>query len=430
AAQFSDRLPSREQTLVDANHLYQTGDLVAIDTLRAFVQRYPDDAEGWYQLAEAQYRARHLLALDDQELYAPFDRVFEIDSTLTPALIHALELSVADADSARFVRYLRALESGSAPGPAERFRTARRVIDAGPDSVVPILVRTARSTGYDPMQLAIDVLTLLVGARRTDRLPLVQAADTLLATLSERDARRLDVLALKVRLLNGAGRSDAARDAAGQVVSDAPLEAARLLLSPAVAGASGMAGAVADGVRALDAVHPFSLDEEQAVRYWRALVAIRLNDLAEATRIAGAGTAAVSRTGADPYRGLFRAVRGWTDLVRGDTTSGVAALRDGLREAGYWPWVTRDAAPLRLVLARTLVARPSTREEGMRLLRLGIRPDAPDLARLAAGELARAFIAAGNSPEATRRYLRQLDYWRGSDSTLQLIIDEARRREH
>jgi len=427
AAQFGDRLPAREHSLINANRLYQAGDLAAIDTLSAFVIRYPDDAEGWYQLGEAQYRARHLLALDDEALLAPYDRVFEIDSTLTPALIHALELSVAAPDSSRFSRYLRALDAGSTTGPAEQFRAARQIIDAGPDSTVPMLARIAGGVGYDPMQLAIDVLGLLAGTGEMERLPLIEAADTLLALLPAGDARRLEVLQLDIRLLISAGRMSAAREAALPIAESDPLTAAGLLLAPAIPGAPGMSGAVADGVRDLDATEPFAPEERQAVRYWRALVALRLGDLAEARQAVSEGNADLAASGPDPYRGLFGAVRGWSSLIRGDTAAGVTAMRRGLRDAGYWPWVSRDAAPLRLVLAQTLVAQPATRAEGLGMLAEGIRFDTPDLVPLALLARARALEASGQLSTAREEWRRLLVLWHDGDDVIRPILTEAER---
>ncbi len=104
AARQADRLPLRERELVVANRLFQQGRLAALDTLRAYIARYPEDAEGWYQYGTVQYEARHLIAVTPQELYAPFDRVHELDASLTPALIRAVELTLEEGDSVRFAR--------------------------------------------------------------------------------------------------------------------------------------------------------------------------------------------------------------------------------------------------------------------------------------------------------------------------------------
>ncbi len=58
AERFAERLPARERALVVAHRLHEDGESAAPDSLRAFVERFPDDAVGWHLLADAQYHAR------------------------------------------------------------------------------------------------------------------------------------------------------------------------------------------------------------------------------------------------------------------------------------------------------------------------------------------------------------------------------------
>jgi len=88
ATRFSAALPPRIRALLSAYQLFQAGESAAADSARAYVQRFPDDADGWYLLGEAQYHARAASPLPPADLIAPFDRVIALDSTLTPAAIH------------------------------------------------------------------------------------------------------------------------------------------------------------------------------------------------------------------------------------------------------------------------------------------------------------------------------------------------------
>ncbi len=88
AYDLRERLPERENALVVANYLWYEGQTdEALDSARAFVERAPDDADGWFQLGDIQFHAR-LRQLQPAELRAPFERVLELDPSLTPALFH------------------------------------------------------------------------------------------------------------------------------------------------------------------------------------------------------------------------------------------------------------------------------------------------------------------------------------------------------
>ena len=125
AAQQSDRLVPRERSLVAANELFASGDVAVVDTMRAYVASYPDDIDGWFLLADAQYHAQSLLALSEDELLAPFDRVLELDGSLTPALIHPLELTMAYDDRERYDRYVEQLERNAGGAGGAVYHTIR-----------------------------------------------------------------------------------------------------------------------------------------------------------------------------------------------------------------------------------------------------------------------------------------------------------------
>ncbi len=107
AFRFSGRLPPRSRRLLEGYRAFDEGSPRAIDSMRAYVARYPEDPEGWYTYGEALFHLRELVPYPADTILAAFDKVIASDSTLTPALIHPLELTLGNRDSARFGRYLR-----------------------------------------------------------------------------------------------------------------------------------------------------------------------------------------------------------------------------------------------------------------------------------------------------------------------------------
>ncbi|NIM52873.1 MAG: protein kinase [Gemmatimonadales bacterium] len=430
AAEQADRLPPRERTLVLANRMFQEGHVAAIDTLRSYVERYPDDAEGWFQYADVQYRARYLMAFSLEQLYAPFDRVYELDSTLTPALIHPIELSLESHDSVRFERYFGALQLGSVAAEIERFERARTMLHSPPDSAVALLSATARGRGYDPIQDAVDLLQILLGAVPAPSgltPPVVRAIDAVLEATPQRDSRRADLLAEKVRALNGHGRLAEARATADSLWAASPSLARMVSLLPVVAGYVPRAS-TQRAIRRLEAAQPIDLREQQEVDYWRALVALSQGDVSGARALAAEGLGRDTTDGTAPYHGLFRGLQGWAHLIEGDTVAGTALLRSGLEDAGYWPWVTLNAAPLRYQLAKALAARPVTREEGVRRLRYGIGPHDREflpISRLALGE---ALEAPGDVEGALSAYREFVASWDRTDPELRPWVTDALER--
>jgi hypothetical protein len=426
AAQFRSRLPAREQTLVLANQLFEAGRLEALDTLRSYVSRYPDDAEAWYQLGSVQYRARHLIAAGPAELYNPFNRVLEIDSTLTPAIIHPIELSLAERDSSRFHRYFQALQATSLAPEVEGLDRARRLLWDEQQDAVAFLDALARGPGADPLQDAIDALdVLLVRApmsRDTTLVTGLDAVDAVLGRTPATDARYARLLATKVGLLYAAGRLEEARVLAQRLADIDPARARRAMLLPVLAGYAPYRGGPGPG----DGGDSTMLEEEQLERtYWRALDAVARRDTAAARQIVEEGLASTSRDETAPYRGLFSAVLGWIDILGGEASSGVSRMSSGLEQAGYLPWVMEIAAPLRFHLARTLASQPRTRPEGIRRLRYGTAPTDFELVPISLLELGRALQASGDLGGAVDAYRALTRWWSNADPELQPLVAEA-----
>ncbi len=431
AAELAALLPPRERTLVAANRLFQIGQLAALDILRSYLTQYPADAEGWYQFANAQYHARTLIAASPQELYAPFDRVRELDPALTPALIRLLEISMEEGDSLRFADYFAALGRTSAVAEIERFEMVGRLLWGPADSTVTLLVDAATGLGSDPVRDAVELLRHLTrGSLRSpdwNRTTLLRAIDTLLVVVSASDARYVDLLAEKTRTLHALGNLAEARQLSDSIAESAPIIATSVALTPLIAGVTSTRSAHV--ARSLEQADAGDLAEQQLLDYWRALSALTVGDVATARRLAATGLerdTAGNRTA--PFLGLFKGVLGWSDIIAGDTTAGLTRLESGLREAGYLPWVASNSTPLRFRLAETLALQPATRDKGLRRLRYSIGPDDRGFGPPSRLALGRALEAANDQAGAVEAYRVVVEWWEQADPELQSWVDEAKSR--
>ncbi|HJS47049.1 MAG TPA: serine/threonine-protein kinase, partial [Gemmatimonadales bacterium] len=122
ALQYADRLPAKERGILTGYRLFADRDPAAADTFAALTRANPDDPDAWYLLGEARMHSRSSVPWSVEEIVGPFDRVLALDSTLTPAVIHPVEIALATRDSARYVRYMPVLSGAAAAGYAERFR--------------------------------------------------------------------------------------------------------------------------------------------------------------------------------------------------------------------------------------------------------------------------------------------------------------------
>ena len=107
AAALSDRLPTRESTLLaisSAISNQRAHDHLA--DLRGYLQRYPDDPDGWYMLGEVGLHASEPEGITDAEVQRALYRAVDQDPTFLPYYDHALEWSSAKGDGERFMPLL------------------------------------------------------------------------------------------------------------------------------------------------------------------------------------------------------------------------------------------------------------------------------------------------------------------------------------
>lgn len=125
AWRLAHRLPPRERSLVGANRLHEQGDLAALDSLQRFVTLYPDDADGWELLGDAQL---HSVEVTGRPLASPryaFDHAIALDSSAAPAYMHPLDLALMLGDSVTFDRHMEGFARSAAPEQVGFYRNAR-----------------------------------------------------------------------------------------------------------------------------------------------------------------------------------------------------------------------------------------------------------------------------------------------------------------
>lgn len=114
AVALADRMPEREALLLRVKRGLLTGDFRMVDTLRAAVRRYPDDAEAWYLLADTYLHSGARLPSNLEEIEEAFSRAVELEPGFAPYLLHWVDLGMWwEPDSAEAVARLERLRRQS-----------------------------------------------------------------------------------------------------------------------------------------------------------------------------------------------------------------------------------------------------------------------------------------------------------------------------
>lgn len=416
ALRFSSRLQDRERALITAYDLFSRGKLAAIDSMEKYVNAWPDDIEGWNLLGETQYHTRYLNGLDEATLLRPFDKVLSLDSSLSPAAIHPIELTLGSRDSVRFQRYLRVLEKDAAPEEAAAYRAAGEVVWGGeiPDSA------TAEQLSHHSGAIASATLVApLVGPQATPEgalqgyaifsKALMQRANNPQAAANFASGRGFLLAGLgqfgtALKLVDSLG--PAGREAGGGIV----LLPIMMGMAPPGFGKEMLAGASRTPIQ--NVFHGYlmiatGLAQGETVRSGKLLDSL-----------------ARDSTQMPPFlRGAYRGAKGWHAILQGDTIGGLRELRAGAEQAGQGN--TFFTAPIRMELAATLVARPASRDEGMRLLRSGFDTDL-GIKPFTYFALGRAAELANQKDSALAAYGQFLRLWAQADSMGQPRVQEAK----
>jgi tetratricopeptide (TPR) repeat protein len=427
ALRHADRLPTRERTLMAGHLLHERGITAALDTLETYVARYPDDVEGRFLLADARFHMQHIAGFELEMLYSGFEQVLERDPSLTPALLHLLQLSLAYDDSARYHRYLDAYEAGMAdPSEVQLFRRAA-LIWTRPDSLPPEFAMVMES---HPGHLSYWLTQAMYTSDRLMPDVLLEYVDSAGETIEvPEDFGGTSGFFLhfwKAEILSSLGRLAEAKPSYDSLPPTPPLDGAIFSLLPVYAGLADSSYAP----RAVDLISepPPAPGFAQLFAYFRMLYALSQGDALAARSAAQQALAPDPAIDAIAMRGLVEAGLGWADLIDGDTLSGLRKLDEGIEQAGYGSTATMPfIAPLRFVRAAALAARPETRDRGIRLLRYGIYPWDTNYLALRYLLLGGALEQKGDRAGAIRAYSHFVRLWENADPELQPRVETAQR---
>jgi TolB-like protein len=414
AVRFAGRLPERDRRLVVGYRLFDQGKPASIDSLRAFVAEYSEDVEGWYLLGESMFHINAFRPTEPESISAVFDSVLRRDSTLFPALIHPIELSLMYGDTAQFARYVPAFARTASPAKVSALRAAAGVA-WGPRPTTKELAAGLAEQGS----------WIIMGANSSYRRDNATSDSVLqLFAMVQRAGPRAPqflsrALAVKAHAFAGLGRWRQARAVADSLSG---LDAGKAIEVQAWSIALGLAPASFGGF--LDsAVGAFPPGPE--AEYAHVMTHLTRGQVAEGRRrIARALASRDSAKMTSEIRGLLVAADGWGMVLQGDSAAGIARLRSGLDLAAA-PGEAEETAFLRFQLALALAVRPETRGEGIRLLRYGfdLQPMYLPLTYLALG---RTYEAAGQRDSAALSYGRFLRFWDKADPELQELQGKVR----
>jgi TolB-like protein len=418
---FASRLPPRSRRLLEGYRAFNEGSVRSIDSMRAYVTDYPDDLEGWYTYGEALFHLRALVPNPPDTIIAAFDRVIAGDSTLTPAVIHPLELTLIHRDSARFERYLRIFARSASPRHAAAHRIGGQLA-WGPampsDSAIRAALAAVHSVAHN------STVSLYRKESATSDTILERSRKLGDAMPPRSPARRFEAIGRAFALM-GMGRLREVSAIKDSVAAISPGAAAGLLGSPVLLGIarSSFAGAAADS---LIKQSPELTGTPRRDAYMAALMAIGNGNADEALAKVAEGRRLPDRS-ADSAQsdGLLLATEGWARLMKGDTAAGIASLRRGIAQVGGGEAATATSLQ-RFQLALALSSRPDTRAEGITRLRYGFDNLDYYLIPLTYVGLGRAYEAAGKTDSAAFAYGRFIRLWDKADPALQSRVAEAR----
>jgi tetratricopeptide (TPR) repeat protein len=123
AATYADRLPERERTLltVQTAIVANTFDESEMRLLDDYIERFPDDPDGWYLMGEVGLHAWSATGVSDERLEEALYRTVELDPTFSPYYEHAFHWATAKGHEERYQALLTAAEEmGHAPERRER----------------------------------------------------------------------------------------------------------------------------------------------------------------------------------------------------------------------------------------------------------------------------------------------------------------------
>ncbi|HEX3927392.1 MAG TPA: protein kinase [Gemmatimonadales bacterium] len=411
AVKYSKGLPTRLHNIMVAYELFQRGRPEAVDSMQAYTAAYPDDADGWDLLGEAQYHTSGYHARTPAELIAPFDRVLALDSTLTPAAIHPVEIAIAARDTTLAKRYLKVFKDGGASEEAGATSEALAILhgaDTGykhfagigsasiGQAVVIAQTLSPAMTGTDFVHFVRSYIGQVVPGNREQLLG--QSGAVAGALGRQADAR---ALADTVRTL---GNSDLASIA---------------MLAPIYGGF-----ALQDNIDRINGSLDKAAPNNAYADYLRALTALDADKPAVAATAIQAALALPDTAVPAWLRSVLIGLDGVRMIAAGDTARGLARADSGLRAAGGFA-NANFTGPVELRVALALAARPVSRADGIRQLRYGFSNQLM-LLPIIQDYLGKAYEAAGQRSDAIAAYGQFLRLWDRADPDYQPRVQEAK----
>jgi tetratricopeptide (TPR) repeat protein len=403
AGRFQDRLPHRARALVEAQLLMYRG---AMEEARAgfeeYLRRYPDDVEVWFGVGDARYHSFEALDLGVEWVMEPFDRILELDPALTPAFVHPMWMIPNRLDSAALGRYGRELGRVGSAFEAP-FRNAvlalwgsdvdvGQLLESSPTAnwfwVFPVAFRSGR---YTPEEILGEL-------------------DSTAASHEPSDLRQVGLTAQRAYILTATGRITEAR----QLIDSLP---------PGLAASSSGSAVLAGFARPDFLGGSFGAETDAFVH---GLAALSTGD-AERADLIFSGIPVADREAA-AFEGYTIAAAGWSQIIRGDTASGIVAMERGLRSFSPTPLVPGlRASALLFHWLDAMASQPETRQRALQYLDRINWMNAPAFETRAHLVRARALEAAGEVDSARREYRRFLDLLEKADENLpsRSLMDQA-----
>lgn len=173
AMAHADRLPPRYRFMIVAWDALNRGSAEGLPIVRQAVQKYPDDPEAWFLLAETLIHLPVQTFANDEEIVQALNQAVALDPSFAPYLVHVADLAIARGDRAAaedaHARYETLTGNDRAIGHAKL--------------AVPILLGDSaeaaealeRARNAPPRDISILMGTYLGWTDRFDRLELVDA---------------------------------------------------------------------------------------------------------------------------------------------------------------------------------------------------------------------------------------------------------------
>ena len=396
-------------------------------TLETAARLYPRDPEVWYELGEALMHLQPPLRGSAREILAAFDQAIAADSAFSPAFEHTVELAFQLGEADRAATYLRAATRARPTHGGPAMYLTRLALDSGRGAFEQALgkasTRDRYFAGVQHLRWATDSAEIAVPALR------------LLATEGLRPDASDTAVWSRPLVMNLAFRGHLAAAGAAMHVDRTPGSMKRIaaVLDPLLELA--LFGALPDTIPQREFAQAFDPSltwsgKPEAIPYRHLLGAswwFARRDTLSLKRLANRGYE-MSQTGepavaAPRGRYLHAASIAWLALARGDSVEALhrfRAIPDSL-------CIVITCFYEKLMLARLELARGDAKAAVHVLDKWwDTAPPGPS-AVFAVLIHARALDQAGNRDAARSRYQYVAEAWQQPDSSLQILVEEARR---